>query len=91
MTGNRFLVAAIVVLALPWGAAFAQSSPPPSDGVSNPARTLPASPDEVRSPMQEQAMVPNTAPVTETCGGSPPVSIKDEFGREYNCRGDRVR
>lgn len=96
MTRTRnLIVATVVALALPLSGALGQTPPfaevAPADADMNPARTLPASPDDVRSPMQEQAMVPNVAPVTETCSNRPPVTIKDEAGREYNCRGDRVR
>jgi hypothetical protein len=31
------------------------------------------------------------APVTTVCGPHNAVTMKDEYGRMYNCRGDRVR
>jgi hypothetical protein len=51
---------------------------------------MPSAPDAVPSPMQEQALVPNMAPVSNLCGPHS-VTMKDEFGHTYNCRGDRVR
>jgi len=95
MTGLRTLtVAAAVAFTLSSGAALAQmpnSPAAPSGVIVNPARTLPSSPDDVPSPMQEQAMVPNMAPISTVCGPQSSAKMKDEFGRIYNCRGDRVR
>lgn len=50
-------------------------------------------PDYVPSPMQEQAMAPapNAAPMTSECGSPQVATMTDEYGRKYNCRGDRVR
>ena len=57
------------------------------------ARIQPTSSSDVRSPMQEHAMAPapNMAPMNDECGSPNAVAMKDEFGRKYNCRGDRVR
>jgi hypothetical protein len=43
--------------------------------------------------MQEQATAPapNMAPMSNECGSPRVATMKDEFGRKYNCRGDRVR
>jgi len=90
---QRLMVTAAVAFILPLGTALAQMPSPstaPSGPVVNPAKTLPSSPDEVPSPMQEQAMVPNMAPISTVCGPHS-ATMKDEFGRTYNCRGDRVR
>jgi hypothetical protein len=45
------------------------------------------------SPMQEQAAAPgpNLAPMGDQCGAPNAAAITDEYGRKYNCRGDRVR
>jgi hypothetical protein len=73
------------------GTAFAQM-PSPS-AAAPPALTItqPPSQDDISSPMQEQAMAPNMAPITTVCGAHNSVTMQDEFGRMYNCRGDRVR
>jgi hypothetical protein len=45
-------------------------------------------------PMQAQAVAaPGPAPmmVSDQCGPSNVATIKDEYGRRYNCRGDRIR
>jgi hypothetical protein len=55
-------------------------------------------------PMQSQAVMagpasygttsPNMASAgmaDQSCGSSNAVSIRDEYGRRYNCRGDRIR
>ena len=34
---------------------------------------------------------PNMAPMGDQCGPSNAAAIKDEYGRKYNCRGDRIR
>lgn len=93
MTRTRTLVAATVVVALafPLSAGFAQMPGDSTTAPSRPAINQPASPDDIRSPMQEQAMVPNMAPITTVCDPENSVTMKDEFGRQYNCRGDRVR
>ncbi len=96
MTRTRTLFATtIVVFALPLGAAFAQmpsaATTPSRTAPSRPAVTQPTSPDDIPSPMQEQAMTPNMAPITTVCGPHNAVTMKDEYGRQYNCRGDRVR
>jgi len=95
MTRIQALIAmTAVALVLPLGAALAQApgtSTTLSGPVTNPARTLPSSPDDVPSPMQEQAMAPDRAPSLDKCGPSNAVAMKDEFGHKYNCRGDRVR
>jgi hypothetical protein len=91
---QTLFVTTAVAFAFPLGAVFAQTSSPlagaPSAPVFNPARTLPSSPDDVPSPMQEQAMAPDIAPSTDKCGSQNTVTMRDEFGRKYNCRGDRV-
>jgi hypothetical protein len=87
-------VAAAVALATPLGVALAQTAYPSTAApVYNPARTLPANPDNVPSPMQEQAMAPapGIAPLNDTCGSPRVATMKDEYGRSYNCRGDRIR
>jgi hypothetical protein len=65
----------------------------PSGPAASQARTLPASSSNARSPMQEQAMAParTMAPMSDECGSPSVATMKDEFGRKYNCRGDRVR
>jgi hypothetical protein len=94
---QALFVTAAMAFALPLGAAVAQtpstSTAAPLGSVSNPARTLPGAPDNVPSPMQEQAMAPapNMAPMNDGCGSPRVVTMKDEFGHKYNCRGDRVR
>lgn len=93
MSRTSKLIAATIaaVVSLPLVSPSAQT---PSSGMtasSRPEVSRPASPDDVRSPMQEQAMVPNVAPITTVCGAENAVTMKDEFGRQYNCRGDRVR
>lgn len=94
---QMLIVTTAVALAVPFGAAIAQtpgtSTAAPPGPISNPARTLPAYPDNVPSPMQEQAMAPasTVAPTAETCGSPRVVTMKDEFGHKYNCRGDRIR
>jgi hypothetical protein len=44
---------------------------------------------------QAVSMGPNSsmgmAPMADQCGPSNAAAIKDEYGRKYNCRGDRVR
>lgn len=90
---QTLIAAAALAVVLPLGVALAQGQSPstaPTGAVVNPATSLPTSPDDVSSPMQEQAMAPNTAPVSNVCGPHS-VTLKDEFGRTYNCRGDRVR
>jgi|tagenome__1003787_1003787.scaffolds.fasta_scaffold19692037_1 hypothetical protein len=34
---------------------------------------------------------PNMAPMGDQCGPTNAAAIKDEYGRKYNCRGDRIR
>jgi hypothetical protein len=41
-------------------------------------------------PSQSMAS-PNMAPMGDQCGPMNAASIKDEYGRKYNCRGDRIR
>jgi hypothetical protein len=92
MTRTQTLfTATVVVFVLPLGVAFAQTPNAPTAAPSRPAISQPASPDNVRSPMQEQAMAPNMAPITTVCGPNNAVTMTDEYGRKYNCRGDRVR
>jgi len=45
------------------------------------------------SPMQEQAMAPapSMAPMADQCGAPNVAAMTDEYGRKYNCRGDRIR
>jgi hypothetical protein len=50
------------------------------------------------APMQSQAVMagPNYASpasmgMDQSCGSANAVSIRDEYGRRYNCRGDRIR
>ena len=45
------------------------------------------------APMQAQAVQagPNMAPAADQCSALNAVALKDEFGRKYNCRGDRIR
>ena len=47
------------------------------------------------APMQSQAVAagPNDASMMndQSCGASNGVAITDEYGRKYNCRGDRIR
>src|SRR6478752_6805856 len=93
---QRLIVTTAVAFALPFGAALAQTPSPsaaaPVGPVFNPSRTLPSSPDDVPSPMQEQATAPapNMAPMSSDCGSPRVATMKDEFGRKYNCRGDRI-
>jgi hypothetical protein len=44
-------------------------------------------------PMQAQAVqgAPNMASMNDQCGPSNAATITDEYGRKYNCRGDRIR
>ena len=37
------------------------------------------------------SMGANMAPMADQCGPMNATSIKDEYGRRYNCRGDRIR
>ncbi len=37
------------------------------------------------------SMGANMAPMGDQCGPSNAATMKDEYGRKYNCRGDRVR
>jgi hypothetical protein len=80
-----------VAFALPLGTAFAQMASPSTAAPSRPAINQPTSPADIPSPMQEQAMAPNMAPISTVCGPNNSVTMKDEYGRTYNCRGDRVR
>lgn len=92
MTRTQTLIAtAAVAFALPFGAAFAQTSSASPATPSRPAINQPASRTDGPSPMQEQAMAPNMAPITTVCGPGNSVTMQDEFGHKYNCRGDRVR
>jgi hypothetical protein len=92
MTLTRTLIATTVIaFSLALSAAVAQTPGASTVAPSRPVITQPTSPDDVRSPMQEEAMVPNMAPVTTVCGPHNAVTMKDEYGRMYNCRGDRVR
>ena len=36
-------------------------------------------------------MGPNMAPMGDKCGPMNATAIRDEYGRKYNCRGDRIR
>jgi hypothetical protein len=36
------------------------------------------------------SMGPNMAPMGDQCGPMNAAAIKDEYGRKYNCRGDRI-
>ncbi len=97
MTRAQTLIATtIFALALPLGVALAQTSSPstaPVGPILSPSSNLPAAPDNVPSPMQEQAMAPSshTAQESNRCGPSNAGTMMDEFGRKYNCRGDRLR
>ena len=92
MTRIQTLIATTAVAwALPLGTAFAQTPSPSTAAPSRPAIGQPTSSDNIPSPMQEQAMAPNMAPITTVCGPHNSVTMKDEYGRKYNCRGDRVR
>ena len=46
-------------------------------------------------PMQAQAISAGPAPgaqmMSDQCGPGNVATIKDEYGRRYNCRGDRIR
>ena len=49
-------------------------------------------------PMQAQAVMagpayagPAPMGIDQSCGSASAVSIRDEYGRKYNCRGDRIR
>lgn len=91
MTRARTLIAATVVaFVLPSGPAFAQMPSAATTAPSRPALGQSTSPDDIPSPMQGQAMAPNMPPITTVCGPRS-VTMKDEYGRTYNCRGDRVR
>lgn len=81
------MITMAVAVALPSGAAFAQSP----TGMAVAPSSLPE--PDVPSPMQEQAAVPaaNRMPALDSCGSPRVVTMKDEFGRTYNCRGDRIR
>ena len=54
-----------------------------------------APPGYVYAPMQAQAMPmqagANMASAADQCGSLNTVAVKDEYGRRYNCRGDRIR
>jgi hypothetical protein len=92
MTRTQTLIATtVVVFVLPLGMAFAQATNAPTAAPSRPAISQLTSPDDIRSPMQEQAMAPNMAAITTVCGPHNSVAMTDEYGRKYNCRGDRVR
>jgi len=73
-------------------ATAAPSGPAASQARAQPA-SQPASSSGIRSPMQEQAMAPapNMAPMSDECGSANAATMKDEYGRKYNCRGDRIR
>ncbi len=52
------------------------------------------------APMQSQAVMvgpayaaapPSAGMADQSCGSANAVSIRDEYGRKYNCRGDRIR
>ena len=52
------------------------------------------------APMQAQAVMAGPAygapamagpSIDQSCGSPNAVSIRDEYGRRYNCRGDRIR
>jgi hypothetical protein len=45
------------------------------------------------APMQSQAVAagPGYASMNDQCGPSNTVAVTDEYGRKYNCRGDRIR
>lgn len=47
------------------------------------------------APMQSQAVMAGSEPPSmmsgQSCGPSNAVAITDEYGRKYNCRGDRIR
>lgn len=47
------------------------------------------------APMQSQAIAAEPANASmmgnQSCGPAKAVAITDEFGRKYNCRGDRIR
>jgi hypothetical protein len=92
MTRTQTLIATtLVAFAIPLGTAFAQMPGPSTAAPSKPAISQPISPGDIPSPMQEQAMAPNMAPISTVCGPNNSVTMKDEYGRKYNCRGDRVR
>jgi hypothetical protein len=97
MTRTRTLiVSTAVALTLPFGAAVAQTvNPSPAAPSSREIGRTQSMPDYVPSPMQEQAMAPapapNMAPMTNECGSPRIATMTDEYGRKYNCRGDRVR
>jgi hypothetical protein len=45
------------------------------------------------APMQAQAVASGPAPgpmMGDQCGSLSSVAITDEYGRKYNCRGDRI-
>jgi hypothetical protein len=42
-------------------------------------------------PQQAAAPGPAYSMGNQSCGASNSVAITDEFGRKYNCRGDRIR
>jgi len=51
-------------------------------------------PMQRQAPMQAQAVSagPDYAPMmNDQCGPANVASITDEYGRKYNCRGDRIR
>ena len=50
-------------------------------------------PGYVYAPMQPQVAqaAPSMAPAADQCSALNAVAMKDEFGRKYNCRGDRIR
>ena len=88
MRTQTLTVTTVVAFGLSLGTALAQTPP---TAPSRPAINQPTSPNDVPSPMQEQAMAPNMAPITTVCGPRNAVAMTDEYGRKYNCRGDRVR
>ena len=92
MALTRTLIATTVIaFSLALSAAVAQTPGTSPTVPSRPAINQTTPPDDIRSPMQEEAKVPNMAPVTTVCGPHNAVTMKDEYGRQYNCRGDRVR
>jgi hypothetical protein len=77
---RTLLVTAAITAAMPFAAAMA--------GPMGPEPMQP-------SPMQgqEMAAAPSMAPMPSTNGQCMPgkATMKDEYGRKYDCRGDRVR
>ena len=60
----------------------------PSNGYAQP---MPMQQAQAVSMGPNPSMGANMAPMADQCGPSSAATIRDEYGRKYNCRGDRIR